>query len=88
MTAKELWQLCHEDDNLTPVFREVDDDWRHGSTINAVYEIDGKFWNIGYRCTPDNEENYWRDGYCEDPWEVWPVEVKTIVYTSERPNEE
>ncbi len=85
MTAKELWQLCHEDDDLTPVFREVDDDWRHGSTINAVYQIGDEFWSIYYRCTPDGDVNYWRDGYAEDPEQVWPKEVTTIVYTSTPP---
>lgn len=86
MTARELWKLCHEDDDLEPVFQEIDDDWRHGSTVNQVFQIGEEFWSIWFRRTPDSDYHGWREGDADDPVQVWPKEVKTIIYITEKPN--
>lgn len=86
MTAKELWDLIQNED-LEPVFQEFDT-WRWGTVNNEVYEVDGKFWEITYRVGSEGATNDLRDGYCEDPMQVWPKEVTTTIYTTEKPNEE
>lgn len=77
-SANELWELYAEEE-IEAVEEEHDASWRHGTyTTTTVKDAEGRFWQGTYCVSGDGEENYWRDGFADDFYEVFPV-TKTIT---------
>lgn len=59
--------------------------WRHGVDRKQVWrrDADGTFWASAFKVSTDGETHELRDG--EAPiYQVWPHEVKTVVYRSRK----
>ena len=85
MKTKELWELV-KNRKAKEVSEEILDEDDHGNLIESIFEVDGKFWMIHYEHSLNYDYNTFRQGECDDPVEVWPKEVKKIIYTT-NPNE-
>ncbi|WP_421868805.1 hypothetical protein [Pararhizobium sp.] len=79
-TFRDLWW----NDDLEEVHEELDDSWRHGNYVYAVFlhAETGKYWSVNYQVSGDGEYNTLREAECDDPAEVFPHKkiVETIVY--------
>lgn len=71
------------DENLSPVWREADDSWRHGSYITEVYkrEEDDTYWMAQYRLSTDGETDELREGFAVIQ-QCWPKTITTVAYTT------
>ena len=72
---------CAELQEMTCVFRDADDSWRHGSYVTQVFrrDEDQTYWQAKYRLSTDGETNELREGIATIV-EVEPYEVKTTAY--------
>ena len=64
-----------------PVFREVEDSWRHGYYVFEVYhrEEDDTYWGVNYKLSTDGETNGLRDNeYCIE--QVTPHRTTMVEY--------
>lgn len=79
-TLEELY----EDELGDPVFRAVEDSWRHGVRVTEVYkrESDNTFWQVHYRRSTDGEYNGLspNDGDAPEVKQVFPKQVLVTVY--------
>jgi meiotically up-regulated gene 157 (Mug157) protein len=77
-TFRHKWR----EEELEEVHEELDDSWRHGNYVYAVYKDPetGKFWAINYQVDGTGDYNSLRDGDADAPTEVFP-HVKTVVVT-------
>lgn len=71
----------YDEIGVTLVQREVEDGWRHGCDIKAVYHrpSDDTYWLANYRLSTDGETNELCEEMCPIT-RVEPREVTTTVY--------
>jgi hypothetical protein len=74
-------QLSNEE--LPLADRKVDDSWRHGVRVTAVYrrDEDGTFWQASYRLSTDGETNELSEGLAKIV-QVFPREINVTIYES------
>lgn len=74
-------QLSNEE--LPLADRKVDDSWRHGVRVTAVYrrDKDGTFWQASYRLSADGETNELAEGLAKIV-QVFPRQVNVTIYES------
>ncbi len=87
-TCEQLSESWRTDD-FASADRVADDSWRHGSRVTEVFHrvADDTYWKAYYRLSTCGETDELRDGdasICQ----VWPKEIVTTTYTTERPEGE
>lgn len=80
-TCEQIW----EEEGFESVLREADDSWRHGAYIYEVFkrQEDATFWAASYSLSTDGETHGLREGDA-DIHQVWPKEVTTTTYMTEK----
>lgn len=81
-TFRDKWR----EEELEEVLEELDDSWRHGNYVYAVYRDPETemFWAINYQVDGTGDYHTLRDGDADAPTRVYPHEkvVTTVEYTA------